>query len=311
MFSCALASASQGSGSQGGGYLRGWEQPITWAIVFLLVTVGLITSRIMKNYDSIVKIFCVSMGNFVVYAYSVLFQGQPLALSFIVAFALVSGSAYTYQLEKMRLDAEAAPVQPSKIVLSRPEESDIMLGDLPSSSSSINSSSNVAGGSSSLSGRVSVNNSGASSRSGGARCPYAADADSFADADIDGYGDGDAEQGGQSQGDPLAGSGPRSDDSGSARKSTNSRLSSSNSLRGGANGGVRRCRNGPTCSGGDGCSALEVQALARGVASVLTASTPTNNSRDGHGHGHGGGLTSPTEEDLTTDVDALFAAHDD
>jgi UDP-sugar transporter A1/2/3 len=111
------------------GYFRGWSHPVVWSIVVLMAVVGLITSRIMKHYDSIVKIFCVSMGNFVVYAYSVVFEGQPLALSFIVSFLLVSSAAYTYQSEKLRLDAVAAAATAAPLsaggLLSRPEAEDV------------------------------------------------------------------------------------------------------------------------------------------------------------------------------------------
>ncbi len=103
-----IALQGSGAGAHAGGYFRGWDHPVVWAIVVLMAVVGLVTSRIMKNFDSIVKIFCVSIGNFVVYAYSVAFQGQSLALSFITAFFLVSLAAYSYQTEKLRLDAAAS-----------------------------------------------------------------------------------------------------------------------------------------------------------------------------------------------------------
>ncbi len=87
-------------------YFRGWENPIVWVIFCTMSFSGLLVSRVMQKYDNIVKIYCVSVSNFVVYVFSVAQDGEPLSLAFVVAFFLVSTSAVRYQQEKVRIETE-------------------------------------------------------------------------------------------------------------------------------------------------------------------------------------------------------------
>jgi hypothetical protein len=89
-------------------YFRGWDEPITITIAVLMAISGLLISRIMQKFDSIIKIYCVAVSNLSVYLYLVFIDGQSITISFLVAFILVSGSAYYYQIEKLRIDAESA-----------------------------------------------------------------------------------------------------------------------------------------------------------------------------------------------------------
>lgn len=90
-----------------GGYFRGWSNILTWCVFFSMSFAGLLVSRVMQKYDNIIKIFCVSVSNFVVYFFSVLFDSYPISLSFVLAFFIVSGSALDYQKEKAALEAQA------------------------------------------------------------------------------------------------------------------------------------------------------------------------------------------------------------
>jgi hypothetical protein len=65
-------------------------------VVGCKVSVGLLISRVMKHFDSIIKIFCVACSNLVVYLCMVVLFDQPFAWQFIVAFALVTLSGYKY-----------------------------------------------------------------------------------------------------------------------------------------------------------------------------------------------------------------------
>lgn len=90
----------------GGSSFRGWSNPIVWAVFLSMSFSGLLVSRVMKSYDNIVKIFCVSLSNFVVYMFSVAADGEPLSVVFVGAFAFISLAALEYQKEKGRLDTE-------------------------------------------------------------------------------------------------------------------------------------------------------------------------------------------------------------
>ena len=79
-----------------GDFWRGWELPTTWLYVACNASVGLLISRVMKHFDSIIKIFCVACSNLVVYISLVLLFDQPFAWQFVLAFALVTGSGYKY-----------------------------------------------------------------------------------------------------------------------------------------------------------------------------------------------------------------------
>ncbi len=66
----------QGTGT--GDFWMGWDQSTTWLVVIGKVSLGLLISRVMKHFDSIIKIFCVACSNLVVYLCMVLLFDQPL-----------------------------------------------------------------------------------------------------------------------------------------------------------------------------------------------------------------------------------------
>jgi UDP-galactose transporter len=82
----------------GGGdtFWRGWGSLSTWFICGCWVSVGLLISRVMKQFDNIIKIFCVACSNLVVYIASVFIGAQSFDFLFIVAFVLVTTSGYKY-----------------------------------------------------------------------------------------------------------------------------------------------------------------------------------------------------------------------
>lgn len=86
----------QGSGADSGSFFAGWSLPSTWIIATFQVVIGLLISRVMKNFDSIMKIFCVACSNLVVYGVSVFLGTQPFTLLFLASFAIVSVSGYRY-----------------------------------------------------------------------------------------------------------------------------------------------------------------------------------------------------------------------
>lgn len=57
---------------------------------------GLMISRILRQFDTIVKIMCVSFSNLLVYIFELLFLAKTLDPLFIPAFILVAGSTYVY-----------------------------------------------------------------------------------------------------------------------------------------------------------------------------------------------------------------------
>lgn len=84
--------------SGGWNFWAGWESSTTWTIVSFQIVIGLLISRVMKNFDSIMKIFCVACSNLVVYGASVLFGTQPFTLQFVSAFIIVTWSGYRYSV---------------------------------------------------------------------------------------------------------------------------------------------------------------------------------------------------------------------
>jgi UDP-galactose transporter len=82
--------------AQGGEFRQRWELQRTWVICSFQVVIGLLISRVMKNFDSIMKIFCVACSNLVVYAASVMLGTQPFTLQFVLAFFIVTWSGYRY-----------------------------------------------------------------------------------------------------------------------------------------------------------------------------------------------------------------------
>jgi hypothetical protein len=57
--------AEGGGGKTPAGVFRGWELASTWTICLNIAATGLIVSAIFKYYDNIVKIFAVTVSNFV------------------------------------------------------------------------------------------------------------------------------------------------------------------------------------------------------------------------------------------------------
>lgn len=84
------------SDSAGGGFWRGWQLSTTWAICCFNVVIGLLISRVMKNFDSIMKIFCIACSNLLVYCVSVYTGTQELTAQFLAAFVIVSVAGYRY-----------------------------------------------------------------------------------------------------------------------------------------------------------------------------------------------------------------------
>jgi UDP-galactose transporter len=82
--------------AHGGDFWQGWQLQRTWVICSFQVVIGLLISRVMKNFDSIMKIFCVACSNLVVYAASVMLGTQPFTLQFVLAFFIVTWSGYRY-----------------------------------------------------------------------------------------------------------------------------------------------------------------------------------------------------------------------
>lgn len=116
--------------SSGGSSFRGWSNPIVWAIFMSMSFSGLMVSRVMQKYDNIVKIFCVSVSNFLVYTFAVVNDGEPLSLIFVFSFVLVSAGAIMYQNEKNRVDAEVKSVLAKKEMQSNDPTKVMVNGEL-------------------------------------------------------------------------------------------------------------------------------------------------------------------------------------
>lgn len=60
---------------------------------------GLLVSKIVRQFDTLIKIMCTSIGNILIYMYEVYFLAKPIDPFFIPAFILVVGSTYVYSTQ--------------------------------------------------------------------------------------------------------------------------------------------------------------------------------------------------------------------
>lgn len=99
-----VASAAVGAAEPG--LLVGWDRPSTWFVAAVQAFVGLLISLVIKKFDNIVKIFCVTTSNAIVYVASVLYLGVPPSLTFVASAVLITYSAYVYSTSAVTTAAD-------------------------------------------------------------------------------------------------------------------------------------------------------------------------------------------------------------
>ena len=85
----------------------------TWVVVVNAAVKGLAVSQIVKRFDNVVKIWCVSASNAVVYTVSILFLREKFSPVYVLGAALALSSLHVYNAP------ELAPTLPLKLRPSR------------------------------------------------------------------------------------------------------------------------------------------------------------------------------------------------
>lgn len=80
---------------------RGWDLPTTWVICLSMAFSGLLTAAVMKYYDNIIKIICISFSNFLTFFVAVFVtMTQELYPPFVVAAIGTAVGAYMYNTKR-------------------------------------------------------------------------------------------------------------------------------------------------------------------------------------------------------------------
>jgi len=117
-----------GADIDAGGFWRGWDRPATWFLMVLQALIGLGISVLMRQFDNVVKILCVSTSNVLVYIVGVVVLGYPLEPTFVAGGTLVLGAAYVYNVSGASKDS-GTEVKKSSLAAGQRSESSQRLSD--------------------------------------------------------------------------------------------------------------------------------------------------------------------------------------